>query len=157
MKKWLLRIVTVLALIVLLIAAALGYAYFIEPRRLVVNEATLTIPDFSSGLNGLKIVAISDIHGGSNHVDESRLRELVELANEQSPDLVVLLGDYVAESKGSKRNKQLPDDADKTELRMPVETIADNLKGFQAKYGVYAVIGNHDWWHNQSKVRREFE
>ena len=157
MKKWLLRIVTVLALIVLLIAAALGYAYFIEPRRLVVNEATLTIPDFSSGLNGLKIVAISDIHGGSNHVDESRLRELVELANEQSPDLVVLLGDYVAESKGSKRNKQLPDDADKTELRMPVETIADNLSGFRAKYGVYAVIGNHDWWHNQSKVRREFE
>src|SRR5687768_4058575 len=38
---------------------------------------------------------------------------------------------------------------------MPVDTIADNLKGFTAKYGVYAVIGNHVHWNNESKIIRE--
>ncbi len=40
---------------------------------------------------------------------------------------------------------------------MPVETIADNLQGLRAKYGVYGVIGNHDHWHNQEKITSEFE
>ena len=40
---------------------------------------------------------------------------------------------------------------------MPIETIAENLKGFRAKYGVYAVIGNHDWWYDDKKVQSELE
>jgi predicted MPP superfamily phosphohydrolase len=31
------------------------------------------------------------------------------------------------------------------------------LKGFEARHGVYAVIGNHDWWYDEQKVRAEFE
>lgn len=146
MKKFLKNILSALATIMLLLSLPLAYAYFIEPDRLVIREETLSVPNWSANLNGFKIVAISDIHGGSNNVTESKLRELVSLANAQSPDLIVLLGDYISEQR---RNKK--------ELRMPVETIADNLQGFQAKYGVFAVIGNHDHWHNQSKITREFE
>ena len=157
MKKLILRILTAILIIAALLGAALAYAYYIEPRRLVITEAELHVPNFSPALNGLKIVAISDIHGGSNHVTEERLRELVQLANAQSPDLIVLLGDYVSETHYDRSALKKPEGTDRTELRMPVATIADNLKGFQAKYGVYAVIGNHDWWHNQTKVRTELE
>lgn len=146
MKKFLKNILSALATILLLLSLPLAYAYFIEPSRLVTREETLSVPNWSANLNGFKIVAISDIHGGSNDVTESKLRELVSTANAQTPDLIVLLGDYISEQR---RNKK--------ELRMPVETIADNLQGFQAKYGVYTVIGNHDHWHNQSKITREFE
>ncbi len=126
--------------------SCLGYAYFIEPHRLVAEEADLNVPRWSPELNGFKVVAISDIHGGSNGVSEKRLIELVEKANEQSPDLIVLLGDFISESKrGSDR------------LRMPVETIAKRISGFRAKYGVYAVIGNHDWWHNEKKITEALE
>lgn len=142
---------------VTLITATLAYAYFIEPKRLVTTEAALAVPNFSAKLNGLKIVAISDIHGGSNAVTEAKLREIVARANEQRPDLIVLLGDYVSERKFDRGALNKPEGTDRTELRMPVATIADGLAGFKAKYGTYAVIGNHDWWHNEASIRREFE
>jgi hypothetical protein len=40
---------------------------------------------------------------------------------------------------------------------MPMATVADNLAGFRAKYGIFAIIGNHDWWYNDAKVRAELE
>ena len=146
MKKSLKNILSALATILLLLSLPVAYAYFIEPTRLEIREETLSLANWSENLNGFKIVAISDIHGGSNAVTEEKLRELVSIANAQNPDLIVLLGDYISEQRRNKR-----------ELRMPVETIAENLRGFQAKYGVYAVIGNHDHWHNQIKITRELE
>jgi predicted MPP superfamily phosphohydrolase len=146
LKKILKRILAAVAIIVVIIASVFAYAYFIEPRRLVIHEETLKIPNWSANLNGFKVVAISDIHGGSNHVTEEKLRKLVEEANAQNPDIIVLLGDYVSQMRGQH-----------SVLKMPMETVADNLKGFQAKYGVYAVIGNHDWWYNDKKVQTELE
>lgn len=130
----------------LLLSLVAAYAYFIEPSRLIIKETTIAVPNWSAKLNGFKVVAISDIHGGSNNVTEERLRELVRKANEQNPDLIVLLGDYISE-RGF----------DKKELRMPIETIAVNLRGLRAKHGVYGVIGNHDWWHDEPKIAAAFE
>jgi predicted MPP superfamily phosphohydrolase len=157
MKKWFKRIGISVILAAALLAATLSYAYYIEPNRLLITEATLVVPNFNPKLNGLKIAAISDIHGGSNGVTVERLRELVTRTNEQEPDIIVLLGDYVSESRFNRDALKKPEGSDRIELRMPVSVIADNLAGFKARYGVYAVIGNHDWWHNQTLIRREFE
>lgn len=123
-----------------------GYSYFIEPRRLVATDRTLSVSNFDPKLNGLKIVAVSDIHGGSNYVTPERLREIVTSVNSRNPDIVVLLGDYVSQAGRSD-----------TELKMPVGQITENLMGFRAQYGVYAVIGNHDWWYSDSAVRNSLE
>ena len=68
----------------------------------------------------------------------------------------MLLGDYVSESKRG-RNRNPPEGTDGTELKIPANEIADALRGFKAKYGVYAVIGNHDWYHNGPKIHAELE
>ncbi|HEY2866123.1 MAG TPA: metallophosphoesterase, partial [Pyrinomonadaceae bacterium] len=132
-KKRILLLAATVAVIGLLL---LGYSYFIEPRRLVINQQTLAIHGWDPAFNGFKIVAIGDIHAGSNAVDEAKLREIVKLTNRQNADLVVLLGDYVSQASTLLHGKHA--------LKMPLETIAENLAGLTAKYGVVVVTGNHD-------------
>jgi predicted MPP superfamily phosphohydrolase len=127
---------------------ALGYSYFIEPRRLVINQQTLTIDNWDATLDGFKIVAIGDIHGGSNAVDEAKIREIVEVTNAQCADLIVLLGDYVSQAGHD------PSLGDRN-LKMPMHTIAENLAGMKAKYGVVAVMGNHDDWYSNGEIAIE--
>jgi 3-polyprenyl-4-hydroxybenzoate decarboxylase/predicted MPP superfamily phosphohydrolase len=136
---------------IVLTLLALAYAYFIEPRRLVINRREIAIKGLDPALDGMKIVAIGDIHGGSNHVDAEKLREIVARVNEQDAELVVLLGDYVAGVNGVAIP---PRDSD---LKMQVRDIADGLAGLQSKLGVVAVLGNHDGWYGDGLVAAQFE
>lgn len=132
---------------VLLIGLCLmAWTFVIEPNRLTVKEYNLNVRSWSPQLNGFKIVAISDIHGGSAFIDEAKIRQIVVEANKQEPDIIVLLGDYISEQN-----------SEHTKLKMPLEVVADNLRGLKAKYGVYAVLGNHDWLYGRQVVRSELE
>jgi len=130
------------------LALLLAYSYFIEPRKLVVNAQELPVKGLDPAFDGLKIVAIGDIHGGSNYVTEERIREIVRLTNEQQPDLIVLLGDYVTQGYSFTRVRE-------RQLKMPMKTVADALSGLHARFGVYAILGNHDGWYNDGVVASE--
>lgn len=130
-----------LSAIGIFILASLFYSFVIEPGRLVVTEPTIEIEKLDPALDGLKIVAISDLHCGSNAVNAEKLRNLVVLANGQNPDIVVLLGDFVSEYEGG------------TKLRMPLDEMTQNIRGLKARYGVFAVMGNHDDWYNRELVK----
>lgn len=85
--------------------------------------------DVNIGLkDDMKIVLISDLHLGAVK-SEDRLTELVERINEQDADVVCICGDVF--------------DNDYNAVNNPKEA-SDTLKRIKSKYGVYAVLGNHD-------------
>lgn len=157
MKKWLKRIGIIVGFFVLLLVVFLSYAYFIEPRRFVVVEDTIAVPNWDPALNGFRVVTIADIHSGSNYAPPERIRYVVEQANAQNPDIIVLLGDYVSERRGSDQRHVRNPSTGETELKIPVNEIIDNLMGLKAKYGVFAIIGNHDNKHNGKKIYEELK
>ena len=143
-QPWKKRIRITLGIIVLLIVSCLVWGVFIEPSRLIVRQETIQIDNLPKELTGLRIALIADIHSGGPFIDDNKLRQIVELTNQQNPDLIVLLGDYMSPNSWHSR-------------RVEPEVTAAAMKNLHAPLGVYAVLGNHDWWYNGGKVRRAFE
>jgi len=116
------------------------WAFVLEPLRLVVRRETLRLSGWPAGLRGLRILALSDLHVGALHMSPARLDRIVARANEQQPDLVLLLGDFVATSLVGATVS-------------PAE-IGAALGRLRARHGVYAVLGNHDWWQGGAEIQR---
>jgi uncharacterized protein len=132
------RLLLLVAAIALFLA---GWAFWWEPRRLVVREHSLALDCWAGP--PLRIAVVSDLHIGSPYVGIPKLERLVAEINEGRPDLVVLLGDFVIQGvKGGRF--------------VPPEQIASRLALLEAKHGVYAVLGNHDWWLDAPRVARAF-
>src|SRR5713101_8365506 len=134
----------VVGLIVLLILSGGLYGFLIEPNRLIVHQETIVIDNWPKELSGLRIALIGDIHTGGPFINDKKLSRIVELTNQQNPDLIVLLGDYMSPNSWHSR-------------RVEPEVTAAAMKNLHAPLGVYAILGNHDWWYNGEKVRRAFE
>jgi predicted MPP superfamily phosphohydrolase len=133
-----------LAMILLVILVCGIWGFLIEPNRLVVNQATIQISNWPKEISGLRIAVIGDIHAGAPFIDDEKLGLLVERTNQQQPDLVVLLGDFMSQDTWHGH-------------RVAPEITANHLKHLQAPLGVFAVLGNHDWWDNGEHVRRALE
>ena len=125
----------------LLVAA---WGSLVEPARLVVRETALTLPGWPRVLDGLRIAMVSDVHAGSPHVDEAKIERIVNEVGRAAPDVVVLLGDYVISGVAGGRF-------------IDPEHTAQLLGRLRAPLGVYAVLGNHDWWFDGERVRHAFE
>ena len=125
-------------------AAGALWTFFIEPDRLVVREERIALPDWPHGLSGLRVTLISDLHVGAPFIDLEKLRRLVETVNAQRPDLVLMAGDFVIQDVVGGRF-------------VAPEDFAAELGKLKARHGVYAVLGNHDWWLDGERVRRALE
>jgi predicted MPP superfamily phosphohydrolase len=122
----------------------LGWAILVEPGRVRVRKVDLSLPGWPPALDGLRVAVIGDVHAGAPHVGVDALRALVVDVNRGSPDVVVLLGDYVIHGVvgGS---------------FVEPEVTAEILGGLRAPGGIVAVLGNHDWWYDGFRVRRALE
>ena len=115
-------------LLVAILAAAL-WGFWLEPSSLTVREVDL--PLAWPRAQPLRVAVLSDLHVGSPYYGISRLPEVVERTNATHPDLICILGDVLTLGVIGGHY-------------VPPAPIASQLRHLRARYGVYAVLGNHD-------------
>lgn len=119
----------------LVLAALWGYA---GTRRLVVRPLDVSFPDLPRGLQGMRIVQLSDLHVGP-HTSRRHLARIVDAVRSAQPDLIALTGDQV------------------DDYARDVEPLGRAFGGLSAPLGVVAIAGNHDVYAGWEPVRRGME
>jgi len=116
-----------------------AYAAAQAANDLVVTDYRPVPPGWPDD-HRLSITVVADLHAGGPNMGLDRVRQVVDAAQALDSDLVVILGDYFATHKFI------------TE-RVPHPVWAAELARLHARLGVYAILGNHDWWYDIAGVR----
>ena len=126
-------------LLVYSISAIILLAGFLSARFPVVRKQAVQLNKTVPG-GTQKVVLVSDIHLGMM-ISNGKLKKMVELVNGQNADLVLLAGDVFDEDLG------------------PViqNNMGDLLKNLRAKQGVYAILGNHEFFGNANAAEKYFK
>ena len=115
-----------------------GWSFGIEPGWLQQRQLTLAAADWAG--TPLTIAVAADLHVGAPHAGLPMLKKVVDQLNASRPDLILLPGDFVIQNVLG------------GEPVTPA-AIAAELVRLKAPLGVFATLGNHDWWHDGEQVR----
>lgn len=118
---------TVIVAVYALSAVILVAGYFSAKIPVVRTQAVKIEKPVPDGMQ--KVVLASDIHLGMM-ISNGRLKRLVKTVNDQDADLVLLAGDVFDEDLGA----------------VVKNNMGDQLKKLKARYGVYAILGNHEFY-----------
>jgi predicted MPP superfamily phosphohydrolase len=110
---------------VLTVVLTWGYIVYLNKARVTLP---LTVNKEMSMQHPLKIVAISDLHLGYG-IGKKEFDSWVKLINKETPDMVLIVGDAI----------------DNSVRPLYEQGIAESFKQINAKYGVYASVGNHEY------------
>ena len=106
-----------------------------------IDKEELYLNDLPLQLDGIKIVQLSDIHLGSCNKNPQLLIRTQNLIDKILPDFLMFTGDLV------------------NNFGKEILEFEPYLKALSAKYGKYAIVGNHDYgdysnWHDSiSKLK----
>lgn len=108
-----------------------------------VHRIKLKSKRIPKSFNGLRIVQLSDIHIGS-FGDQEGVAKGFKMVQDLNPDLILFTGDMV------------------NNVAEEIEGFEDLLSGLSAKYGKYAVLGNHDYgeyikWNSEEEKNKNIK
>jgi predicted MPP superfamily phosphohydrolase len=98
-----------------------------EPYMLTIEHKRIQLSRLPKTFDGFRVVQLSDVHHGP-FSDREQIERAVETANRLQPDIIALTGDYISKER---------------HYAAPCAEMMGKLK---ARFGVYAVLGNHDHW-----------
>ncbi|MDY6852136.1 MAG: metallophosphoesterase [Thermodesulfobacteriota bacterium] len=130
------------AFIKLGILAAAGLAVgkgFVNSRDPELVRVDIGLKRLPPSFDGLKVAQITDIHSG-RLVPTKLIRAGVDLVQSATPDLIVLTGDFITGASLFAWGR-----LGGFKPRLFKECLQE-LAGLSAPFGVYAVLGNHDFW-----------
>ncbi|HKV24574.1 MAG TPA: metallophosphoesterase [Candidatus Acidoferrum sp.] len=101
------------------------YGFAAERLDYQVRKIEIPIPNLPTGLEGMKLVQISDIHL-SNYMPRLQVRRAVEMANDLGADIALATGDFI------------------TAASDPIADCIDEVRRLRAPLGVWGCNGNHE-------------
>jgi uncharacterized protein len=101
------------------------YGFAAERLDYQVRHVDIPMPNLPAGLEGMKIVQISDIHL-SSYMPRLQVRRAVNMANDLGADLALVTGDFI------------------TGAGDPIADCIDEVRGLRAPLGVWGCNGNHE-------------
>jgi predicted MPP superfamily phosphohydrolase len=113
-------------LVLFTIFSVIGNYRFRHPE---VTSLSLEVPKGDGQEGSLTVVVASDVHLG-NIIRKNRLKKYVELLNKQNADIILFAGDLIDHSMRPVEAKKMDEE----------------LRDLKAKYGVYAIFGNHEYY-----------
>ena len=127
------KIVRFFLIIFLLITITIIYARYGGTSGLITKEYKIESSLIGEDFDGLKVVHFSDLHY-LRVTNNDKLKEIVDEINLIKPDIVFFTGDLI--------------DKDFTLTDKDKDDLINGLSSIKAKYGKYAVLGNHDYVKN---------
>ena len=128
-------------------AAVLADTVLLEPNRPRIVRKDFALKRWPARLDGFTIALLSDFHYDpifSVHP----LRTAIGMVNGLTPDLIVLTGDFVsAPILGSSDHKAAE----------AAEPCARLIRQMKAKHGLWAIMGNHDYYTDPVRVARALQ
>ena len=121
--------------ILVVVFGLVAYSVLTQLRGLRYTTHEVPIRGLPPAFDGLTIIQLSDPHVGL-WTRPRHIRQIVARVNEMQPDLIVLTGDYV------------------NRFERNCTRSGRSLRGLKAKHGVYAVLGNHDYWVNAEAMTK---
>jgi uncharacterized protein len=109
--------------------------YEFDSCHFEIVPVEITIPGLDPSFDGYSIAHITDIHLGQ-WISTDRLNGVIDLVNQQNPDMVAITGDFVSYT-----------------IDYFIDDLTDCLKKLQPKDMSIAVLGNHDHWLGAGKIR----
>ena len=112
----------------------LSYGFAVRDH-VEVSRVAMKITELPDEFVGLTIAQLSDIHHG-RYTGLDYINRCIEIVNGLNPDMIALTGDF---TYGGKRY---------------IEPCVELFRNLKAPIGVYAVLGNHDYYVGASHVSR---
>jgi len=112
------------------------YATKVEPGWLEITSLSLILPRLHPAFDNYRIIHISDIHM-ETWMNRERLADVIKTVKNIKTDMIVITGDFVTDIFHN----------------TPLDLI-DNLNHIRAPDGVWAVMGNHDYWTDEGIIRQ---
>lgn len=106
---------------------AMWWGALVNRYSIDIREVSFESEALPEAFNGLRVAQISDIHTGSYGTDTAYLAKVVEAVNALNPDVILFTGDIV-----NRHSSEL-------------EPFTGVLGRLRTPYGVYSVLGNHDY------------
>lgn len=128
-----LTLIKLLALLLVVILYIIVEAFYLAPTRLKVTYQTYYTNQIDESMDEFSIAFFSDLHYGTTYTEQN-IHQVQDKINLLQADIVLFGGDLFDHPSLS----GILNDAQSQQV------LIEMLDGIEAKYGKYAVLGNHD-------------